>query len=152
MSAAKKLALCGFIPLILGYVFNFVMLNLHINGMLMLFVGAALLLLWGYLAYKVADAGKSCAIQALILNAVGLIMLLLVLYQEIVMGQYWSGFVGLAGQLYFLPLLSIASTVFTQIFNLFMPVVRIWPFYVAVWICMFAAGLIGCMKKRKNGQ
>ncbi|MFR5932513.1 MAG: hypothetical protein ACLUGG_04700 [Oscillospiraceae bacterium] len=76
-------------------------------------------------------------------------MLLLVLFQELVLGNYWFNVFGTASQLYFLPLFSLAATVLRFSLSLFVPITRIWPYCIVVWGCMFVASCVGCLKKGK---
>ena len=89
-------------------------------------------------------------LQSLLLCAFGLVMLGLVLYQEVVMGQYWSNLFGFGTQMYFLPLLSIVSPVLSPVLMALMSVIHVWQLYIGVWLCMFLISAVGCvLKKRK---
>lgn len=97
------LLLLGILPLPLGYALNFVILSLPSSSILLSAVSIGFLLLWVLLARRVSAREGQPIVQALLLSAFGLLMLLLVFYQELVMGRYWFNLLGAAPQLYFLP-------------------------------------------------
>ena len=151
MSKTGKLLLLGMTPLAVGCVQNVAALYLGAFGLVMDIIGIVLLILWGYVAYRVSDPGKNPVMQSFLLCSFGLLMLVLALYRELIVGQYWFHIVGFAAQAYFLPLLSLISCIFIPVVQAFMPAVRPWPFYIVIWACMFAAGFAGCLRKR-NGK
>ena len=147
------LAAAGLLPLVAGYLVNGAMLSVpSIPGGSWCLLGGVLLILWGRLAYGLADPGRCALLQALLLSAVGLGMLALVLYQELARGAYWSNLVGIGSQLYFLPFLSLASLLFGGLIQLVDPVIRVWPFYLLIWVVLFLTAFLGCrVKGRANG-
>ncbi len=147
MSGSLRLLGIGVLPLLAGLLFHFILCYLPIGGFLLCFMNLVLLLLWGYGAYRAADAAKSPVIQALALSAFGLLMLALALWQELVLWQYWPNFIGFGTQLYFLPFLTLASTLVTP----FSDVVRVWPMYILIWVWIFLISFIGCRLKRRKG-
>lgn len=149
MARTIKLVLLGFMPLVIGYALNYAMLSWPLYGWKLNIISVALLLLWGLLAYCAAAPGKSPAVQALLLCAFGILMLLLVLCQELVFGQYWPGVVGLSTQMYFLPLMSLSSSLLASVFHA--PAITVWLCCVIVWACMFAVSCLGCRLKQKRG-
>ena len=149
MPKTVTLLLLGILPLAGGFALNFMMF-LPIPGFVFFPVQLALLALWGYLAYRVSAPRKSAFAQALALCAFGLAMLALVLYQELVMGEYWGNLAGFGTQMYFLPVLSVAVSVLQPFLRAFTEVVRVWPLYIAVWVLLFLAGLAGCCLKRRR--
>lgn len=149
MARTIKLVLLGFVPLVIGYALNYAMLSWPLYGWKLNIISAALLLLWGLLAYCAAAPGKSPAVQALLMCAFGILMLLLVLCQELVFGQYWPGVVGLSTQMYFLPLMSLSSGLLASVFHA--PAITVWLCCVIALACMFAVGCLGCRLKQKRG-
>ncbi len=141
----KKLLLIGtgFLPFVMGFA-----LHLFITGCpvgLSLFFSAiniATLLLWGaagfFLRYHTASALKATALAHLPALAV----LLLILVQELILGHYWMNFLGLATQVFFLPLVYLPANM------LFF--VRRMPLIYAAAFCGMAAvfWLGGCLRER----
>ena len=81
------LAAAGLLPLVAGYLVNGAMPSVpSIPGGIWCLLGGVLLILWGCLAYGLADPGRSALLQTFLLSAVGLGMLALVLYQELARG------------------------------------------------------------------
>ncbi len=148
MSKSWKLILLGLIPLAVGYIMNYTLLQLPIPGVLLYVIEIGLLFLWGYLAYRVSAHDKNPVLQAFLMNSFGLLMLVLILYQELILGHFWHGMVGHATQIYFLPLLSLVARIMVFAIRAMAPI-RIWPFCVVIWISMFAVCYVGCVKKQK---
>ena len=105
-----KRSLLAVSPLAVGYGLNHAMLNLPIPILVIAILGLCLLFLWGYFSYRIASRDKNPFLQACWVCAFGFLMLLLVLYQELVLGRYWFNLFGTAPQLYFLPLFAVATT------------------------------------------
>lgn len=148
MARTIKLVLLGFMPLVIGHALNYAMLSWLLYGWKLNIISVALLLLWGLLAYCAAAPGKSPAVQALLLCAVGVLMLLLVLCRDLVLGQYWPGIVGFSTQMYFLPLMSLSSGLLASVFHT--PAITVWLCCVIAWACMFAVSCLGCRLKQKR--
>lgn len=144
MTNAVKLFCAGILPLLVGLIFNFIILNFPFTGIPVLIIELALIIGWGFLAFRASNSEKHPMMQAFLLSAFGLLMLALVLYQELGMGQYWGNYIGFGTQIYFLPLLSLVSSIMSP----FMTVIRIWPMYIVIWAVMFLAGCAGCYMKR----
>ncbi len=81
-------------------------------------------------------------LATILANTVGFIVLVLVLYQEIFMGQYWANQIGIASQFYFLPLLSIAFG-FTTIFQTMSAT------YIVAFSMMCMAFYLGCYASKR---
>ena len=140
MAKAVRLICVGMVPLILGFLLNGVMQTSPISGFIWLALSFLLLIAWGYLAFKVSNPAHNSMMQALLMCAFGLVMLLFVLYQELVMGAYWGNIIGVGTQMYFLPWVALASLVIHSL--------RLWPIYVAIWLGLFVTSCIGCLLKR----
>lgn len=138
-----KLFCIGILPLIVGFVMNYAILYLPIPGFVSILLGLLFFALWGYLSFKIADSNRNPIIQALILCVFGLLMLVLLLYQELIMGEYFANLIGFASQMFFLPFLSTISSIVVPFLN----VITMSPIYVVVWIAMFIISCIGCLVK-----
>lgn len=101
----------GLIFFPVGYWVNGLILSevLLVNGYFLMGIAALLLwFLWGILASRLVPDGK----QAMLLgNAVPFTVLLLILFQELLMGFYWHNTLGTMGQMYYLPLINLSSRV-----------------------------------------
>ena len=148
MKNMVRLLLLGLMPLAVGYLMNYVLMLLPFP----LFFGSLLpLLLWAWLSGRMADSSESALLQALLLNAFGLLMLLLVLLQELILGAYWENILGLFSQLFFLTGLPLASVLFRSL----TATTSLWPFYGASWLFLYLTSLAGILfyrrKKQKKG-
>ncbi len=146
MLKAIKLIGFGIIPMVVGFLLNWLMMLLPIYGIVSILLAVVFLLLWGYFAFKLSNSRQNSILQAFLMCAFGLIMLALVLYQELAMGQYWINLMGFATQMFFLPCLSLASLVVSP----FMDVIRVWPMYIVIWAAMFIASCIGVFVKGRS--
>ena len=121
------LILEGIIPFFIGYGMNHLMMGPFYNMVLPYkLISIAFLIAWffvGRYSYKFVSNRKVATILG---NSVALIVLLLILYQEVILGQYWPNQVGIATQFYYLVLINIAS-VFTRMFHT-MPAIYITAF------------------------
>ena len=142
----------GVVPLIPGLLLMWAIPALPSAAVSLLPVLSVLfLLVWGLAAYKLCDPSGGILRQALPLCAFGLLMLLLTLVQELAVGHYWDGPLGLLPQAFFLPwqalvsavesLLSAAVAVYT---------VYTWGGCAAILIVLFAAGCAGFLARRRG--
>jgi hypothetical protein len=70
-------------------------------------------------------------------------MLFFIMYQEIILNQYWANLFGMATQYYYLPLINIAASV-VGVFSFLMPGVKgIWLAGLIAFSIMFAAYYLG---------
>lgn len=141
-SSAKQFGL-GILPLLIGFLYNYVILWLPVPIFL---VNLAFLILWGFLCYRVLVPGQSIPLQLLRICLFGAVMLALALYQELVNGAYFSGFWGLASQFYFLPGMSLCGALISP----FLDVIRPYLFYIAEYVCMCLICLATCLGKCKK--
>ena len=146
-----KLILWGVLPLPLGYLLNFAMWHFPLSGLLLTGTNLLLLLLWGYLAYRLSSPRGNPIRQALALCAFGLAVLALVLFQELALGRYWFNALGIASQMFFLPFLSLGFAAADPLAGLFLSSMRVWPAYLAAWLLMLAAAWAGCVLKSRRG-
>lgn len=114
------LFLTGFFPLLLGYLQNHLMMTVFFNNsMPYLLISSALLVIWFFasgISVKFFSSKKEVVI---LLNSAAFLALLLILFQEIVLGRYWMNHIGIASQLFYLPLLNLAyrfSFMFSRVF------------------------------------
>lgn len=136
----KKMSLLfvGIIPFFVGCGMNYLILGPFVNVVLPYkLIGTAFLIAWffaGRYSYKLVETKKTATILG---NAVAFIVLLLIICQECVLGQYWPGPVGTATQFYYLPLLGLAS-MFTRMFHTMVPT------YTAAFLMMCIIFYLGC--------
>ena len=106
------LLLMGFFPLLLiGYGLNhLIMTALYYNAVVYLLIGIAVLAVWfafGMLSAKLTGSKKEAV---LLLNAPAFLVLLLILVQELILRAYWMNIIGVATQMFYLPLLPLSFT------------------------------------------
>ncbi|MFI3168153.1 MAG: hypothetical protein R3Y32_08585 [Bacillota bacterium] len=138
------LILLGIIPFFVGYGINYLVMGPFYNTVppFTLF-GILFLIAWflfGRYSYKLVDNKKLAIVLG---NLVALIVLALILYQEFILGQYWSGFVGIATQFYYLPLIRIVA-VFTGSFH------TLSPTYIVAFLIMCIVFYFGCQTSKHH--
>ncbi len=145
MKRTLKLILIGTLPMWIGIVLNSI---LSVASMPIVIVSAFFLGAWCFVSYKCTIGWQDLLPQALLLNAFGFLMLVLVLIQELVFGSYWVNYLGMATQLYFLPGLAFVSVLIGR----HMEVLSLPPLYAAETVFLFLFSLLGCwLKSRKKG-
>lgn len=145
MKRTVRLLLLGMLPLAVGYLMNYMLMLLPFP---LLFGSLVPLILWAWLSGRMADVSESALLQALLLNAFGLLMLLLALLQELILGGYWENTAGLFSQLFFLTGLPLASVLLRPL----TATASLWPFYGASWLFLFLTSLAGILLYRWRRQ
>ena len=145
MKRIVKLILIGTLPMWIGIVLNSI---LTVASMPIFIVSTFFMGAWVYLSYKCTIGWQDLLPQALWLNLFGFVMLLLVLFQELILGSYWMNYLGMATQLYFLPGLAFVSVLIGR----HMPVITTVTMYAAEVVVLFLLSLLGCwLKSKKRG-
>ena len=105
------LLLLGLIPLVLGFIMNSWILENQDSVLPFKLIGFIFLAFWvivGFIGFKFE---KTLLKSVVIAHLPALLILLLIMFQEIILGQLWSNLFGLATQLYYLPLINISASV-----------------------------------------
>ena len=137
------LSLIGILPFFIGYFMNYLMMGPFYDKVLPYkLIGVLFLILWlliGRYSYKfVLNIKESVFIG----NVIPFLVLLLVLFQEIILHQYWDNHIGIAGQFYYIALAGFASS-FTRLFSTMSAT------YIVSFLMMSAVYYLGC-RTRKN--
>jgi hypothetical protein len=144
----KKLLLLiiGLLPFAVGYGINALMLGPYYDVALPYgWIGVGMLAVWFVLGALTRRLGGTAFQSALIAHIPALIVLVLLLYQEWILGQYWLNIFGLVTQLFFLPLINIAGML--AFFAHTLPVV-----YIVAFLLMFAVFWLGARLRRTQKQ
>lgn len=105
------LFLLGLIPLVIGFIMNSWILDNPGSVLPFKLIGFIFLAFWvivGFIGFKFE---RTLLKSVVIAHLPALIMLLLIMYQEIILGQFWSNLLGMATQFYYLPLVNISASV-----------------------------------------
>lgn len=131
------LLLLGFTPFMAGGVLDAAMrTGLQANSVL---ISAVLLGMWGYLSYRMRSPEGTALTNAITMQLPAFAVLLLVMYQVYMRGEFWPNAFGILTQLYYLPVSSLAA----RIARLFSDVIGLWEVYTAGFTAMFVASLVG---------
>ena len=136
------LNLLGFIPLFIGIIMNYIIMQDVILSFNL--IGFIFIILWIFVGYKTEGIEETPAKTSISIHIPAAFALILVLFQELILGQYWFNILGMLTQLFFLPLISIGSylTFWTP---------RIWPVYIVAFLIMLGSYYIGIrIKKRRQ--
>ena len=129
------LILLGAMPLGLGWLLNWYM-NLHPETFPPLFIiGLAFLLAWGFASWKMNKKMLETGTVMLAQHAVAAIMLVLVAIQ-LITGNYWVSYLGIASQMFFMPVLYVGAVFFNW--------AGTFGIYFASFLLMLLASFIGC--------
>lgn len=139
------LFLIGLIPLPLGYIMNHLMMTVYYDKALYGTVGVTFLIAWfglGLATYHFSDSDKEAVV---ISHMFALVDLVLILFQEIILGHYWFNQIGISTQFFYLPLVNIAGRL-TFFFH------RAYWIYIAAFALMCMTFYLGRLagKKRIN--
>jgi hypothetical protein len=134
------LLLIGFLPLLIGYIQNHLMLTVFYDRVFPgVLVSIAMLVVWflvGILSKKLINTKKAAVI---LMNVPALLVLLLIFLQEIVLGAFWLNNIGLATQIFYLPLIGVVSNL-----SRFLPQIGISLLSILAFLCMLGASYFGC--------
>lgn len=101
------------------------------------------LLLWGLLAFVCHRPGKTDKKWTVAcLNMVGALVVVL-LFVQMLLGQYWPNAVGMWTQMYFLPVLRIGFLLMPWFHRVFFA-------YLAGYLLMLLAAWVGCTLREKR--
>ena len=129
------LILLGAMPLGLGWLVNWYM-NLHPETFPPMFIiGLAFLLAWGFASWKMNKKMLETGTVLLVKHAIAAIMLVLVTIQ-LITGNYWVSYLGIASQMFFMPVLYVGAVFFNW--------AGTFGIYFASFLLMLLASFIGC--------
>lgn len=109
----KKLILIilGMIPFVIGKFFNELMINTNMNDKNMTLFAIAFLVLWFIVGATSRKFSRTLKESVLLSHLGGIVSLLLMFVQVLITGGYFSNVLGLYSQIYFLPLIRLASEI-----------------------------------------
>lgn len=129
------LILLGAMPLGLGWLVNWYM-NLHPETFPPMFIiGLAFLLAWGLASWKMNKKMLETGTVLLVKHAIAAIMLVLVTIQ-LITGNYWVSYLGIASQMFFMPVLYVGAVFFNW--------AGTFGIYFSCFLMMLLASFIGC--------
>ena len=101
--------LIGFAPLPLGFLLNDLMINRDfLPPLLMGFLFLFAWFLFGMLSIKFVTRRKEAV---LLLNTPAFLVLLLILFQEIILGRFFANIIGISSQFFYLPLMQLGAII-----------------------------------------
>ena len=135
------LVLFGFIPLGIGWLINGLTMAFPNTVLPLGLISVAFLVLWAWLGFISCKFEKVIHISICLIHLPIFLALALNLYQEIVLGQYFSNIVGVCTQFFYLPVLNMA-------YMLTAWSTRLWVAYIAGFVLMCLVYFGGCVLKK----
>ena len=130
-----SLILLGAMPLGLGWLLNWYM-NLHPETFPPMFIiGVAFLLAWGFASWKLNKKMLETGTVMLAQHVIAAIMLVLVTIQ-LIAGNYWVSYLGIASQMFYMPVLYVGAVFFNW--------AGTFGIYFSCFLMMLLASFIGC--------
>lgn len=142
------LFLLGLIPFMLGYQMSSWLMQNQDSVLPFKLIGILFLIFWILVGFITSKFEKTPLMTSIILNLPAFLVLLLIMYQTIIVGQSWSTLFGWAIQLYFLPLINISSFIVGRLFFY----VHMWSACLVAFLLMFASTYLGCYLRRHLGK
>lgn len=139
----KWLAL-SILPLILGCIYSMCIESMTVS--MYWVINIVFFALWMLLSYLLADKTTPPKVQASWMCRITFVALVLILYQELLQGHYWSGYLGVATQYYFLPGLTLSAGAVGAL----LPIGAMWLACIAEAAAMFFLSLLAARLKVKR--
>ena len=140
------LVLIGLIPFVLGFVMNSWLMDNPDSILPFKLIGILFLGFWvlvGFLTYKY---DKKPYPSSLIIHLPALFVLFLIMYQDMVLEQFWPNFIGWVTQFYYLPLINISSSISS--FMITGGYVQMYALCIVGFLLMYGSYYVGCYFKK----
>jgi hypothetical protein len=138
------LVLIGLLPLLFGIAQNHAMMTVFYSVRApYITISLVYLALWGLVGFLAYPLVRSVKLVSVLAHIPALGVLLLLLFQEIVLGHYWMNNIGLGTQLFYLPLISLAGRI-----TFFTPHMSV--MYIVAFILMCGAFFLGGHIRKKR--
>lgn len=116
-----KVLLLSFTPFIIGYSFDYALKAFDWYGMIVFIISILFSIYWFYIGYKSYDFIKISFQSILLGNCFAIFSILLIFLQILFIGRFLPNIIGIAPQMFYLPLLPLASKI-ENILLFFIPV------------------------------
>ncbi|HHY11358.1 MAG TPA: hypothetical protein GX529_01890 [Firmicutes bacterium] len=133
-------------PFVFGYLLNYVMLEFNWYGAIITFISALFYLYWFFAGRMSANWTKSRKESILVGNSFAILSYVLLMFQ-VVSGNFFSGIMGIAPQMFYLPALRLAAQV-ENILLFFHPTRYLWSIYSVAFMLMIAVYYAGYLRAR----
>ena len=113
MCKIKKLILflLGLIPFALGLLMNTWTMTNRDSILPLKLIGIGFLIFWTALGFMTSKFERTPLKASMSIHLPSFLILLSIMYQEIIVGKYFSNLFGLFSQLYYLPLINLISSI-----------------------------------------
>lgn len=146
MKKKGLLSVLGILPLLIGFIMNLLILRTDFSPGF--FLEGILLGVWGLLGYKLCRNKDHLLKNTIFIHIPAFFFLLLLLFQELVVGRFWLNFIGSAAQFFYLPALVPARMIISP-FRHFQAT-AMWPAFLAEFILLFFASWFGGWLKSRR--
>lgn len=136
------LFLLGLVPFGLSFLMDSWIMSNQDSMLPLKFIGILFIGLWIFIGFKTSEFAETPLQSSMIVNTPAFLVLLLLLYQEIIQGYYWTNsFIGISSQFYFLPLVNISA-----LFTRWTPF--LWVTYIVAFLLMITSYSLGIYLKK----
>lgn len=140
------LFLIGLIPFVLGFLMNSWLMQNPNSVLPFKLIGIIFLVCWVLVGFITCKFDKTPLKSAVIIHLPAFLVLILIMFQNIILGQSWSNLFGWAIQMYYLPLINISNTLVKIV--LFFTATHVWMMCLMSFILMFGSYYLGCNLKK----
>lgn len=134
------LFLIGLIPFVLGFLMNSWLMQNPNSILPFKLIGIIFLVFWVLVGFITCKFEKTPYQSAVIIHSPALLVLLLIIFQHMILGQFWSNLFGLATQIYYLPLLNISNFIGGGL----LVYGHLWTACLMAFLLMYGSYYLGC--------
>lgn len=150
MKKLKLLFLSGS-PFVIGYLLNYVMMRFNLYGTSVVMMSVLFLVYWFFVGSISTKYTESIRESILIGNSFAIVSIILIIFQEVVMGRYMFNVIGTAPQMFYLVTLSLVSKL-ENVLLFFMPSHYMWMAYSLAFGLMILVYYKGYTVRMKRDQ
>lgn len=132
-----KLLLFSVSPFIIGYLLNYGMIKFNLYGAIVSIISILFFAYWFFAGYKSYDYIKTAMGSIFIGNSFAIVSILLIIFQEVVLGRYMFNIVGFAPQMFYLPMIRFTVWV-ERILLFFVTTHYVWVTHALSFILMMS--------------
>lgn len=133
----------GIIPLIIGLLYNTIIMNMYVNQLLLNVIAV---LVWGILGILVAKKTKSLAKSTVMVHLIPTLFLIFILFQLLIVGSFYMNTIGFVSQMPFLMFTGLSGILCSALFSNISTIM----IFVAAYIIQLLIFAIGYKIGEKN--
>lgn len=144
-----KLLFLAASPFVIGYLLNYIMIRFNLYGTSVVMIRILFFVYWFFVGSISTKYTESIRESILMGNSFAIVSIILIIFQEVVMGRYMLNIIGTAPQMFYLGTLSLTSKL-ENILLFFMPIHYMWMTYSLAFVLMILVYYKGYTMRRKS--